>query len=207
MPEYRELPTDEEGAAARLVRLLEEAPRDERHRSLIPKGTEVLETRESEPEGLALELNTTFWELPAGEMYAAAAQIVNTVAALEDGKRVELMQGFVPGEIRDGDGRLLRQPLTRDSFPDLRPWIEIHQPVPGSLVAGTVPVRGAVSGGEDAFALLSMNGTTQVRDSFEQGMADLSVPAGVSGSGTVAVGARWGKIRRTAEIPVRVGGS
>jgi hypothetical protein len=185
-PEFRELPAGE--PAAGLIELLNEGSSYEGRTNLVPAGTVALEVRAAEPDGVAVELGEVFWSLPEGERFAAAAQMVYTLGALEDGRNIVLMQGFVPGEIRDANGELLTQPLTRANFEELEPWVELLQPAPGAIVSGRFPlvVRQRVEGrvqatlhGDDGRVLSSVRTTT--------GEATMRVPGGTEGPLTLRV--------------------
>lgn len=109
------------------------------HRNFVPPDAFLAASeREAESEQITIELADAFWSLPAGETYAAAAQIVYTLSTLEGGKEVLLLDGTVPGEVVDGSFEPMEQPLTRAHFDDVAPWIEIVQPVAGSVVGHTL---------------------------------------------------------------------
>ena len=125
-----------------LFSLIKQGPGDrDELRSFVPDDAELVATTETESdESLRLELDDAFWELPPGERFAAAAQIAYTYASLEEGKRLLLLDGTVPGELQDGNGELVEQPLTAESFGDLAPWVQVQQPVAGATVRHSFPL-------------------------------------------------------------------
>ena len=158
-----------------LFDLIKEGPgeRDEL-RNFVPGAAELVATTETESdESLRLELDESFWELSPGERFAAAAQITYTYATLEEGKRLILLDGPVPGELQDGNGELLRQPLTPGSFGDLAPWVQVQQPVAGAVVRhsfplvaltppGTLGTVEVLHSGEGAAPAMKLKETTEV---------------------------------------------
>lgn len=140
LPEYEPLPDGDpvEG----LVGLLGEPPQDSGLVSFVPKGSfESSSEREGAGEQMVLRLNDAFWDRPAGEVYAGAAQIVFTVATLEQGREVLLLDGTIPGEVLDGSFEPIDQPFDRHLFEDVKPWIELVRPVAGAVIGGRVPVE------------------------------------------------------------------
>lgn len=132
-----------------LFDLIKEGPGNRQElRTFVPESAELIATTETESdESLRLELSGAFWELPQGERFAAAAQITSTYASLEEGKRLFLLDGPVPGELQDGNGELLEQPLTTNSFGDLAPWIQVQQPVAGATVRHSFPLVALLQAG------------------------------------------------------------
>lgn len=147
---YRELGSTD--ITVELFDLLMEGPGErEDLQSFLPPDAELIATTESESdESMRLELGDVFWDLPPGERFAAAAQIAYTYASLEEGKRLFLMDGTVPGEITDGSGEAVEQPLGAESFGDLRPWAQVQQPVAGASVRHSFPVAAIVKPGANA---------------------------------------------------------
>jgi hypothetical protein len=140
LPEYERLPQGDpvEG----LITLLGAGPQNESLSNFVPEGSYAASSeREGATEQLVLRLNDVFWDRPAGEVYAGVAQIVYTVATLEQGREVLLLDDTVPGEVLDGSFDPIEQPLDRDRFSDVRPWIEIIRPVAGAVVGRQVPVE------------------------------------------------------------------
>ena len=58
-----------------------------------------------------------------------------------------LLDGPVPGELQDGNGKALRQPLTTSSFGDLVPWVQVQQPVAGATVRHSFPLQAELQPG------------------------------------------------------------
>jgi hypothetical protein len=140
LPEYERLSSSDpvEG----LLSLLSSPPDGDSLTTFVPEGSyESSSEREGATEQLVLRLSDVFWDRPAGEVYAGVAQIVYTVATLEQGREVLLLDGTVPGEVLDGSFEPIEQPLDRDRFSDVRPWIEIIRPVAGAVVGRQVPVE------------------------------------------------------------------
>lgn len=141
-----------------LVEALADGPARRNLKNFVPEDAQLESAGETE-EQLKLTLSDEFWELPVGERYAAAAQVVFTMAVLEEGKRVFLLDDVVPGAIVDGDGDELAQPLSRTDFEDVRPWVEVQQPAAGAVLSGDAfPVVAEVRGRAVA-ALVDSNGT------------------------------------------------
>ncbi len=140
LPEYEPLPPGDpvEG----LIALLSQPPQDNDLLTFVPRGSfESSSEREGASEQLVLRLSDAFWERPAGEVYAGAAQIVFTVATLEQGREALLLDGTVPGEILDGSFEPIGQPLNRELFEDVKPWIELVRPVAGAVIGSRLPVE------------------------------------------------------------------
>lgn len=140
LPEFEPLPSGDpvEG----LIALLGEPSGNNDLVSFVPKGSyESSSEREGATEQLVLRLSDAFWDRPAGEVYAGAAQIVFTVATLEQGREVLLLDGTVPGEVLDGSFEPIDQPLNRELFADVKPWIEIIRPVAGAAIGSRLPVE------------------------------------------------------------------
>jgi hypothetical protein len=140
LPEYEPLP--EGDPAQGLIGLLGDPPNDSNLSSFVPEGSfESSSEREGAREQLVLRLSDRFWDRPAGEVYAGAAQIIFTVATLEQGREVLLLDGTVPGEVLDGSFEPVVQPLDRELFEDVKPWIELVRPVAGAVVGKRLPVE------------------------------------------------------------------
>ncbi|MGH2730654.1 MAG: GerMN domain-containing protein [Actinomycetota bacterium] len=140
IPEFRRLPPGDPADA--IVALLLDGPRTPGLETAIPEKAELVSATEAD-EGLLLEMSADFWRGPPEELRRRAAQVVFTVAGIEEGRSVTLLDGLVPGRV-PGTGA---QPLDRDDFLALRPWIEVVQPVAGALVANPMPVLTFVRGG------------------------------------------------------------
>ena len=122
-----------------------DGPQRDGLRNFLPADSTVEGVGETQ-EKLKLTLSEEFWELPVGERYAAAAQVTFTMAVLEEGKEVFLLEDVVPGPIVDGDGEELQQPLSREDFKDVRPWVEVQQPAAGAVLGKSFPVVAEVRG-------------------------------------------------------------
>lgn len=149
-------------------------PEDAALRNFVPQDA-VLESAGESEEKLKLTLSEHFWDLPVGERYAAAAQITFTMAVLEEGKAIFLLDEVVPGAILDGNGEELTQPLTRDDFEDVRPWVEVQQPAAGAVLSGdSFPVLASLRG--RATASLSVDGEPGPSVQVIDGMARVPIP-------------------------------
>lgn len=182
LPEYHELGSGDPADA--LVTLIERGP-DEALSNFVVEASFVAASEREGLEQISLELSDEFWERPPGEVYAAAAQIVFTLATLEEGKEVLLLDGTVPGEVLDGSFEPIDQPLARSDFADVRPWVEVAQPVAGSTVGSVFPVSLALREGRATVTLSSDNGpdstltmrkgTALITTEAERGPAELAV--------------------------------
>jgi hypothetical protein len=143
IPEYRPLSGDE--VVEDIVTLLLEGPQGSGRTSSLPADADVLSEFEVH-ERLILGMSDAFWAGPIDEIRKRAAQLVFSLASLEEGKEITLLKGPTPGEVTGRDGRVLAQPLGREDFGDLRPWIQVVQPVAGALVANPIPIRLIVRG-------------------------------------------------------------
>lgn len=202
-PVYRQLDPGDDIAGA-LIGLLEETP-EEPLQTFVPEGSFVSSGEREGSESLQVELGTAFWDQPAGEVYAGAAQIVNTLATLEEGKEVILLDGTIPGEILDGSFEPISQPLSRDSFEELQPWFVVEQPVAGSTVGASVPVRVVVEGNATISALILQGEDNPLggnRAFTEQ--TTLELPAGLSGEATLYLRVTTESGAHTTEMPLRV---
>lgn len=179
-------------------------PQREDLKNFVPSET-VLEAVGEAEEKLKLTLSEHFWNLPVGERYAAAAQVTFTMAVLEEGKEVFLLDDVVPGAIIDGDGRELPQPLSREDFSDVRPWAEVQQPAAGAILSGKlVPVIAEVRG-RASVALTDAQGIG-LEIPMRAGMATLRLPKFTGGQGTVEAAVNIvvteGGERYVTEVPV-----
>jgi hypothetical protein len=200
MPEFRRLPPGDpiEGLLAMLV----DGPRNSKRETFLPDDAAVLDTSEREAdESLAIQLNDTFWALPEGERFAAATQIVYTVATLEEGRTVFLLDETVPGDIRDGNGDRVKQPLTREEMEELEPWIQVSQPVPGAVVGKTIPVQVKLRG-EDATAVLVQEDDLLARGRLDGGRVLLEVGRGEPGPASLVLELTADGERHTVSLPL-----
>ncbi|MGH2754465.1 MAG: GerMN domain-containing protein [Actinomycetota bacterium] len=204
IPEFRELPSGDpvEG----LLQLISAGPRGAGRTSFVSEDVSVLDTGEREAdESVSIQLNDAFWSLPEGERFAAAAQIVYTVATLEEGKRVLLMNGTVPGRITDGNGERVAQPLTRESLDELEPWIQLSQPVAGAVVGSTIPVQARLRG-QDATAVLVQDDDLLARGRLDGGAVLLEVGDAEPGPVELVVELTVDGARHTVRLPLVLSG-
>ncbi|MFP5297678.1 MAG: GerMN domain-containing protein, partial [Actinomycetota bacterium] len=80
VPSYSQIPEGGDIAGS-LISLLGTAPGDPL-RTFVPEGSFVSSGEREGTESIQVELSDGFWAQPAGEAYAGAAQIVNTLATL-----------------------------------------------------------------------------------------------------------------------------
>ncbi len=201
---YTPLPPGE--PARELIGLLLQGPAETGLRSAIPAGTESPSQAEAGV-GLVLEMSDGFWSGGAAAIRRRAGQVVFTMANLEEGKQVTLLKGLVPGEVRDNNGDVLRQPLRRDDFRDLRPWIQVIQPVAGAIVGATVPVRVLSRGGTDLVVSVidSSRATLLTRSIPPDGASIGPIPPDASDELTINISSRIAGGAREVEVPVRFG--
>jgi hypothetical protein len=201
IPEYQRLPAGDpvEG----LVTLLERGPIQPEHATFIQPGTFLSSFEREGREELGVELASGFWSLGPGERFAAAAQIVFTVATLEEGRSVLLLDGTVPGELLDGSFEPLQQPLDRTDFAELEPWIQVTRPVAGAVVGRRVVTdislregRGSIAVEQEGRELASAptQGGTLVLDLEGARVGDVIL--------TISVKARDGSVHST-QLPLR----
>jgi hypothetical protein len=139
MPEFHRLPPGD--AAEAIVSLLLDGPRPSGLETAIPEDVELVSATEAD-EGLLLEMSAGFWRGSPEDVRRRAAQVVFTVASIEEGSSVTLLDDLVPGTVPGTPA----QPLDRNDFAPLRPWIEVVHPVAGALVANPMPVLTFVRG-------------------------------------------------------------
>ena len=175
-------------------------------RSFLPADAELVATTESESdESLRLELGEGFWALPPGERFAAAAQITYTYASLEEGKRLFLMDGTVPGEIDDGSGNAVEQPLGTGSFGDLAPWVQVQQPVAGAAVRHSFPVAALIKPGAVAKVQVFQDGEGVSMPVRLKGTTNVNVDMKVKGEIIVRIVTRLEDgSKHTTEIPLEI---
>lgn len=148
-------------------------------RSFVPEETALEGVGETQ-EKLKLTLSEEFWDLPVGERYAAAAQVTFTMAVLEEGKEIFLLDEVVPGPIVDGNGEELPQPLSREDFADVRPWVEVQQPAAGTILSeAPFPVVAEVRGRAVAQLVGVSGGGFNIR--LKKGSAVLRPPTRIDG--------------------------
>ncbi|MGI8407072.1 MAG: hypothetical protein ACR2L3_00970 [Actinomycetota bacterium] len=131
------------------------------------------------------------------------------MAVLEEGKAIFLLDEVVPGAILDGNGKELTQPLTRDDFEDVRPWVEVQQPAAGAVISGdSFPVvanqraRGTVSllvGGKSGPTVRLIDGTAQV--SIPQ---KIERSSGSEADAVLEITVMDGGNRRVTRVPVTI---
>lgn len=203
VPEAHELSYGSEPAAD-LISALATTPDDAERTTFVPADSFESARENEAEERLEIELSDAFWNLPEGERFAAAAQIVQSLQPLEGGKEVILLDDAAPGEIRDGNGRLVEPPFTPSDLFELRPWIVVVQPVPGALVAETIPVR-APSDRGDVTAALLQGGRLIAEAEVKRGSGDISLEGADPGDITLrlTVEADEGV---TVDVPLRVAG-
>jgi hypothetical protein len=200
MPEFRRLPAGD--PVTGMLQMLIDGPNNGRRETFLPGDAAVLDTAEREAdESLAIELNDAFWALPEGERFAAASQIVYTIATLEEGRTVFLLDGTVPGDIRDGNGDRVEQPLTRDSLGELEPWIQVSQPVAGAVVGKTIPVQASLRG-PDATAVLVQEDDLLARGRLDGGRVLLEVGGGEPGPASLVIELTADGERHTTRLPL-----
>jgi hypothetical protein len=146
-PEYNPLPRAAPQDA--IMSLLLDGPSTDGWTTALAPHTLLLSTDEVD-ERLVLQMSSAFWSGSKEAVRKRAAQIVYSMATLEEGKEVTLLDGFSPGAIAGARGRPLKQPLERGDFADLQPWIQVLQPVAGALVANPIPIRVIVRGHDRA---------------------------------------------------------
>jgi hypothetical protein len=200
MPEFRRLPPG--NPVDGLLQMLVDGPRDQSRETFLPGDAAVVSTTERDAdESLAVELNDAFWALPEGERFAAASQIVYTVATLEAGHTVFLLDGTVPGDIRDGNGDRVKQPLTRDALGELKPWIQVSQPVPGAVVGRSIPVQATLRT-PDATAVLVQQDDLLARGRLDGGRVLLEVGSGKPGPATLVIELSADGEKHTVRLPL-----
>lgn len=178
-----------------------DGPEREGLRNFVPTSATLEGVGETQ-ERLKLTLSEAFWSLPEGERYAAAAQIIFTMAVLEQGKEVFLLDGVVPGPIADGNGDELEQPLSRSTFRDVRPWVEVQQPAAGAVLGKSFPVVAEVRGRATA-AVRTPDGLSPSMP-LRKGHADMRLLSGGDQpvSGAVVITVSDGEIDHVTEVPV-----
>jgi hypothetical protein len=89
-------------------------------------------------ETLFLDISESFWQGSVETERRRIAQVLYTMASLEEGRSVRLLafEGATQ-PVRD----LVAETLDRTDVADLRPWIHVIQPVAGSRVSTSMPVR------------------------------------------------------------------
>jgi hypothetical protein len=200
MPEFRRLPPGD--PVDGLLQMLVDGPRNQSRETFLPGDTAVVDTAERDAdESLAIELNTAFWALPEGERFAAASQIVYTVATLEEGRTVFLLDQTVPGDIRDGNGDRVDQPLTREALGELKPWIQVSQPVPGAVVGRSIPVQATLRA-PDATAVLVQQDDLLARGRLDGGRVLLEVGSGEPGAATLVIELSADGEKHTVRLPL-----
>lgn len=176
-----------EETVADLIGYLEESPEDGL-RTFVPEGAWV------SGDGNRIELSAGFWAQPPGEAYAAAAQIVHSLAASGISDEVTLLDGGDPGNLQDGSFEPIPQPLSAASFDELQPWFTVVQPEPGRTVSDTLEIEIEAQGPAQMSALVLLQGeiliggqrsfdgrTTIALEGGQTGAADLFIKVGLDG--------------------------
>ena len=154
VPEYRRLPAGDPAEA--VYALLQQGSRTGRD-TAMESNAQLIQSAEA-GSGFVLEMSDDFWSGSSEDVYRRAAQLVFSLAVLEEGKQITLLDGTVPGRIETLEGTRLRGALERADFEDVAPWIEVFQPVAGSLVANPIPVEARTVDGRDWSARLIAEG-------------------------------------------------
>jgi hypothetical protein len=111
------------------------------------------------------------------------------------------LDGTVPGDIRDGNGDRVEQPLTRDSLGELEPWIQVSQPVAGAVVGKTIPVQASLRG-PDATAVLVQEDDLLARGRLDGGRVLLEVGGGEPGPASLVIELTADGERHTTRLPL-----
>jgi hypothetical protein len=173
IPEFIELEGTE--VPTQLVAALAAGPERADLTSSIPVDTTVRGEFERH-EILHLDLAGSFWSAEPSALRPRMAQVIFTMASLEEGRSVRLLLFGAP------DSKLLRafvsRPLARTEFRDLRPWIQVVRPVPGSLVSSEIPVEVELRGDEAANveARDAATGSTIATATLDEGSGVLEIP-------------------------------
>ncbi|MDP9067731.1 MAG: GerMN domain-containing protein [Actinomycetota bacterium] len=203
---YEPLPEgDVEPVTALVGLLLQRSPPEGLH-SAIPAGTTSPSQAEA-GDALVLEMSEPFWSGPPEDIRRRAAQVVFTMASLEEGKRITLLNGLVPGEVTDVNGEVLQQPLGRHDFRDLRPWIQVIQPVAGAVVGSDVPVRVLSRGGHALrVSVTDGSGATLLSERVRRDGGSVGpIPPDAPEELTITIGSRITGAVREVDVPVRFG--
>ena len=182
VPEYHALTGGE--PPRELWDFMVEGPRSEALATALTPEDRLLQIAEPDEGRLLLELSDSFWSRPDAQVYRAAAQIVNTMGNLEEGREVTLIDGLRPGTVRGPDGPIV-QPLTRDDFPP--PLVQIAQPVAGSIVGHTILVDLSLVPMRRVRVSVGLGGKTVASASIRGGAGHLDVPEAVGGPATFEV--------------------
>jgi Sporulation and spore germination len=200
LPEYRRVPSQSPVRA--LYDHLVEGPTQSQSITTLTPQIDLVSIGEID-EGLLLEMSDTFWQMNPEKRAKAAAQIVHTMASLEDGKEVTFLRGALPEPIEVGDGRRVDRPVTRDDYERFAPWIEVVQPVAGATVGGQIPVRVRLRE-ELPFKVQLRSRQTGFQESFPASGGILQVREEMSGpSRLLVIAKQWG-LWRFVVVPVTV---
>ncbi len=197
--EYSELPEGE--PVGEILSLLARGAERPELTSSVPPDLEVADVEEA-GESYFVELGPGFWDMTRTKVRRAAAQITYSLATLEEGKQLTLLDDGVPGFVPNGSGGELEQPMSVEDFASAQPWILVEQPVAGSLVADPMPVSAVLRGGGGALVEV-------VADDRVVGSGDTTTPVDwdwSSGPALVRFSARIEGSPHLVEVPVVLSG-
>jgi hypothetical protein len=169
-------------------------------------GVELISIGEID-EGLLLEMSDGFWRAEAAARAKMAAQIVYTMAALEDGKEVRFLKGALPAPIEIADGSKVTRPVTRHDYGAFQPWIQVTQPVAGATVGAAIPIELILRDPGPVVVRLRSDGKTIGRMVLEGGSGSLDIEGAGPGAVVLFVSTGVGGKNHSVGIPLRIAGS
>lgn len=214
-PAYREAPeTEAVGRAA--VEALLAGPTDPGLTTTVPEGTELLGLEIAD--GTAVVNLSSQFESGGGSlsMLARLAQLTFTLTQFPAVERVVLELEGERVSAFGGEGVLVDEPLTRDSFPDLMPTILVDRPAIGEPVTSPIQVRGSASVFEAtvqirltdaAGTVLFEDFTTATEGAPGRGTFALDVPFIASGPATLTaytISAADGSEQDNVDVPIEL---
>ena len=216
MPEFHRLPRGE--APRALYALLAAGPDSPRLTTAVPKNAKLLQVAEQEGAGAEAEVEGTkegglvldpghsFWKTRPQILRDRIAQVVNTMAGIEAGHSVTLLDGPVPGRVIGVGGRIFRGPVQTTDLGPPRPIVRIAQPAPGTTLGSAVPVRLVADKDLGVRVLVEQGDAAVAEREVHNGVATLRLGAHEAGSATVkvVVEAPGGDVEVT--IPVSLSG-
>jgi hypothetical protein len=202
VPQFRPLPKGDPVRA--LFGLLAAGPTGQLLHTAVPADSAVLQEAEPQEGELVLDLDDAFWEGNGEEIRTRAAQVVFTLAGLEEGRAITLLDGSIPARITAANGEELKQPLSAEDFPSPRPLLQVVRPQPGATVPDPIPVALVLPKGVRAWGIVSIDEVIGSKTRLRNGTGVLRAGTDGTRKAKIIFVALRGSDRVAVSVPVTI---
>jgi hypothetical protein len=202
VPQFRPLPEGDPVKA--LFGLLAAGPAGQILHTAVPAESDVLQEAEPQEGELVLDLDDAFWEGDDDEIRMRVAQVVFTMAGLEEGRAITLLDGSIPARITAANGEVLKQPLSAEGFPGPRPLLQVVRPQPGATVPDRVPVALVLPQGTRAWGIVSIDEVIGPKTRLRNGRGILETGTQGTKKAKIVFVALRGPDRVAVSVPVTI---